>query len=118
MNKSNKTIAGYHLLMIMSTVDETFHADADQIIREFLSKESPFKLNLDDELDKIINLSKEKAEEHFIKKAKDFYDDSNAEERDEFKEFAKKLLRADNEVSAKENDAYRTLLKTWKKQSM
>lgn len=114
MSKSNQTIAGYHLLMILSTVDEKIIPEADYVIREYLSEEAPFPLNLDNELDEIIMLEKDQFESHFVKKAQDFYLDSTEEERIHFTEFSKKLLRADNYISPNENKYYKTLLTAWK----
>ena len=114
MSKSNKTIAGYHILMILSTVDNKFDSRADSVIREFLSEEAPFPMNLDNELDELILLNDEDLKNHFIKKVDDFHDDSTPQERTELLEFAKKLIRADEEITAEENKFYRILVREFK----
>uniref|UniRef100_UPI0039A6B67C TerB family tellurite resistance protein n=1 Tax=Ornithobacterium rhinotracheale TaxID=28251 RepID=UPI0039A6B67C len=114
MSKSNKTIAGYHILMLLSTIDEDFDFRADNIIREYLSDESPFSLNLDQDLEEIINLESTEVEKHFVSKVEDFYDDSTPEEREQFIEVAKKLIRADEDITDSENAFYKILLKTFR----
>lgn len=116
MKKSNKIIAGFHLLNMIATAEGELDGQTDSVIREYLSVESMIRLNLDDELEQIISLEKDKFESHFVLKALDFYDDSSKEEREEFKLFAKDLIRADDEISKKENSLYRLMLQTWRKQ--
>jgi hypothetical protein len=43
-HRMNKTIAGYHLLMILSAVDRKFHIEEEKIIREYIFQEFPSKL--------------------------------------------------------------------------
>lgn len=50
MQKSNKSIARYHLLMILSAVDNEFSVKEGLRIREYLAEEFPFRVNLDNEL--------------------------------------------------------------------
>lgn len=114
MKKSNKIIAGYHLLTIIATIEGELDVKADSVIREYLSLEALVRLNLDDELDQIIALNDSNIEDHFIQKAQDYFDDSNESEREEFKLFAQDLIRADNEITQAENKYYRLLLKTWR----
>lgn len=114
MKKSNKIIAGFHLLNMIATAEGELDGQSDSVIREYLSLESMIRLNLDDELDQIITLEKDKAQEHFVQKAMDFYDDSSKEEREEFKLFAKDLIRADDEITKEENSLYRLMLRTWR----
>lgn len=41
-HKSNKSIAGYHLLMILSAVDYKFHPGEEKVIKEYIEDEFPF----------------------------------------------------------------------------
>lgn len=116
MKKSNRIIAGYHLLTMIATAEGELDAKSDDVIREYLSVESFIRLNLDDELDQIITLQPSEFDTHFTAKACDFYDDSTEEEREEFKLFAKDLIRADDKISPEENRHYRLLLQTWRAQ--
>lgn len=113
MQKSNKSIAGYHLLMILSAVDNEFSPEEGLKIQEYLAEEFPFRMNLDDELDIIASLRPEEWKGHFEFHAKCFLDDSTPEERENFKEFAKSLIKADDAVSEKEHQFYSLLKIHW-----
>lgn len=92
MQKSNKSIAGYHLLMILSSVDGEFAPEEGLKLQEYLADEFPFKINLDDELDVIANLQPEEWKDHFEFHAKCFLEDSTENERKDFVKFAKSLI--------------------------
>lgn len=114
MQKSNKSIAGYHLLMILSSVDGEFAPEEGLKLQEYLADEFPFEINLDDELDVIATLQPEKWRDHFEFHANCFLDDSTEEERKDFIKFAKSLIKADDQVSDQEHDYYKSLKHTWK----
>ena len=114
MRKTNKSIAGYHLLMILSAVDYKFHASEEQVIREYLEEEFPFHVNLDNELEVISALQPSDWKDHFEFQAHCFLDDSTEKERKEFKQFAKKLIKADTNVSDREHDFYSLMKTIWK----
>lgn len=111
--KTNKLIAGFHILNIISTANNDIDGASDEVIRDYLAHYSPFKLNLDDELDQIIGLQGEELEEFFVSKASDYYDDSTYEERDEFLQFARTLIRADEDITREEGSFFKSLLRTW-----
>jgi hypothetical protein len=111
--KSNKSIAGYHLLMILSAVDEEFGPEEGMMIQQYLADEFPFKMNLDDELEVIALLKPEDWKAHFEFHAQCFFDDSTPEERISFRKFAKTLIKADQEVSEMEHDFYQILKDHW-----
>ncbi|HNB81113.1 MAG TPA: hypothetical protein PLP14_03380, partial [Chitinophagaceae bacterium] len=98
-NRMNKTIAGYHLLMILSAVDYRFHINEEHIIREYLVHEFPFHVNLDREMEVISNLDHDDWETHFQKCLEDFQDDSTEEERTNFLRFALHLAKADDVIT-------------------
>lgn len=114
MQKSNKSIAGYHLLMILSSVDGEFAPAEGLKLQEYLAEEFPFEINLDDELDVIATLHEDQWKSHFEFHAKCFYDDSTDEERNDFIKFAKSLIKADESVSDQEHDYYKMLKNIWK----
>ena len=114
MRKTNKSIAGFHLLMILSAVDYKFHANEEKVIREYLEEEFPLPINFDDEIDQIASLKPEQWKEQFEFQAQCFYDDSIEKEREEFKKFAKKLIKANNVVSDEEHDFYSMMKSIWK----
>ncbi len=114
MQKSNKPIAGYHLLMILSSVDGEFAPEEGMKVQEYLAEEFPFKINLDNELETIALLQPEQWKDHFEFHARCFQDDSTEEERKKFVKFAKSLIKADDEVSDREHQFYTLLKNIWK----
>lgn len=114
MRKTNKSIAGFHLLMILSAVDYKFHTNEEKVIREYLEEEFPLPINFDNEIDQIASLKPEEWKTHFEFQAQCFYDDSIEKEREEFKKFAKKLIKANNVVSEEEHDFYSIMKSIWK----
>lgn len=114
MQKSNKSIAGYHLLMILSSVDFEFSSEEGLLIQQYLAQEFPFKMDLDDELDTIATLKPEDWKSHFEFHAQCFYDDSSKEERKDFIKFAKSLIKADQDVTEEEHEYYLIMKKMWK----
>ena len=113
MQKSNKSIAGYHLLMILSSVDGDFAPEEGLKIQEYLAEEFPFRINLDNELDVIATLQPENWKDHFEFHARCFFDDSTEEERQKFLDFAKLLIKADDSVSDDEHRFYQVLKNIW-----
>lgn len=91
-NRTNKTIAGYHLLMILSAVDYRIGAEEDAVIRDYIVEEFPFRVNLDKQMEIISNLRHDEWENHFQKMMDDFYDDSTEEERNSLLRFARKSV--------------------------
>lgn len=113
-NRLNKTIAGYHLLMILSAVDFRLGVHEDLVIRDYLVQEFPFRVNLDREMDVISNLKPEEWESHFLKMMDDFYDDATEEEINSLLRFALKLTKADNIITQSENYFLDLLFAHWK----
>ena len=113
MHKSNKSIAGYHLLMILSAVDNEFAPEEGLKIQEYLANEFPFRMNLDDELEVIATLEPNQWKNHFEFHAHCFFEDSTPKEREKFIDFAKSLIKADNVVSDIEHSYYKSLKKIW-----
>lgn len=114
MQKSNKSIAGYHLLMILSSVDGEFAPEEGLKVQEYLAEEFPFKMNLDNELDVIATLQPEEWKDHFEFHGRCFLDDSTEKERKDFAKFAKSLIKADDQVSEEEHRFYILLKNLWK----
>lgn len=112
-HKSNKSIAGYHLLMILSAVDYKFHPNEEKIIKEYLEEEFPFFVSLDNETAIIANLSPSEWKKHFEFHAQCFLEDSTAKEREQFRSFAKRLIKANDDVTEDEHDFYVILKKIW-----
>lgn len=113
-NRLNKTVAGYHILMILSAVDCRVSASEDKVIRDYLVTEFPFRVNLDREMAIISNLKPDEWENHFLKMMDDFYDDATEEERNKLIRFAVQLTKADNVITTAENYFLNLLFENWK----
>jgi len=109
----NKTIAGYHLLMILSAVDFRVSAAEDIVIRDYLANEFPFRVNLDKEMEVISNLLPDEWEQHFVKAVEDFYDDATEAERNSMLQFAINLTKADNVITKEENHYLNLMFEHW-----
>lgn len=111
--KYNKTIAGYHILMILSALDFELDIEEEKIIREYLFQEFPFQVNLDKEMEIISHLKHDEWFVHFNKCIDDFYEDSTPEERNEFLKFTVYLVKADKKISEEENIYLKALFNAW-----
>ncbi len=109
----NKTIAGYHILMILSALDFEFHIEEEKIIREYLFQEFPFQVDLDREMEVISSLRHDEWLAHMTKCIDDFYADSTEEERNNFLKFAVYLVKADQEITESENEYLKLLFDAW-----
>ena len=112
-NRMNKTIAGYHLLMILSAVDFKVTRNEDKVIRIYLEHEFPIQVNLDREMAIISNLKKDEWQAHFVKAMDDFYDDATQEERMRLLQFAIALTKSDNVITPTENSYLNLLFESW-----
>ncbi len=112
-HRMNKTIAGYHLLMILSAVDFRLHIEEENIIREYLYQEFPFHVNLDKQMEIISNLRHDEWEPHFIKCLDDFHDDSTEAERNNLLQFAIQMAKADEVITHTENHYLQLLFEAW-----
>jgi uncharacterized tellurite resistance protein B-like protein len=112
-NRMNKTIAGYHLLMILSAVDFRITGAEDMVIRNYLADEFPFNVNLDKQMEIISRLKPEEWETQYRKAMDDFYDDATPEERKKLIRFALQLAKADNVITKEENYYLNLLFENW-----
>jgi uncharacterized tellurite resistance protein B-like protein len=109
----SKTLAGYHILMIIASVDGNVSKDEEKIIRKYIRLNYSFLSNLDEETLMLQNLPQELYYNHFCKVAVDFYSQSNAKERMDLINFIMKIILADNLVSAQENKYLNELYNLW-----
>jgi hypothetical protein len=100
--------------MILSAVDFRVGAAEDNIIREYIVTEFPFRVNLDKQMEIISSLRHDEWEAHFRKMMDDFYDDATEDERTSLLDFAVKLATADNVVTKEENHYLNLLFENWK----
>ena len=111
--KLNKPIAGFHLLMLVAHADGKFVKEEGDVIVEYLSETFPFRVEIDEEVQFLSLLPREKYMEHFRKAMNDFYEDTNEKERNEFLDFAVKLAKADDEIPESENIFLKELFNSW-----
>lgn len=109
----NKAIAGYHMLMILSAVDEKFNAREDKIIKNYLIETFPHYVDLDDEMEVISKMDPSDYPLHFSRMMNEFYMDSTADDRTHFLDFAVKLAAADKYISPGENVYLNELFDGW-----
>ncbi len=112
-NRLNKTIAGYHLLMILSAVDFRVSWAEDKVIRDYLVLEFPFQVNLDKQMEVISRLKPDEWEGHFLKVMDDFYDDATDDERKKLLRYALAIASADEVVTKEENHYLNLLFEQW-----
>ncbi len=111
--RMNKTMAGYHLLMILSAVDFRPGPEEDAVIRRYLVEEFPIDVSLDREMARISALHPTEWEAHFLRAMDDFYDDATDRERLHFLDFAVQLAGADRVVTHEENRYLNLLFEQW-----
>lgn len=111
--RMNKTMAGYHLLMILSAVDFKMHIEEEKIIREYLFQEFPFHVNLDNQIHILASLHHEDWKSHFIKCLEDFSDEATEEEKNHMLKFALHLTKADEVITKEENEYLQLMFDAW-----
>lgn len=110
----NRAISGFHILSILSEVDDDFAPSEGLVIVDYLKKNFPPHLfNLDKEVEILSTLKKEDYMPHFSKCLEDFYRDSSEEERIKFVKFAVKVVIADHKISKEENIYLNELYNAW-----
>jgi hypothetical protein len=109
----NKAVAGYHLLMILSAVDEQFNGKEDKVIKDYLIENFPVKVNLDAEMEVFSVMDAADYPIHFNNAMNAFYIDSTPAERSHFLDFAVKLVAADKNVTPLENLFLNELYNAW-----
>jgi uncharacterized tellurite resistance protein B-like protein len=109
----NKSLAGYHILMILAELDGKVSEKQLKVITEYTKLNFDFLTNLNQETILLNNLPKALYKEHFYKVATDFYVQSNHEERVKFLDFVMKVILSDKLVSKKENYFLNELFNLW-----
>lgn len=111
--RMNKSIAGYHILMLLSAVDHKFSVAEDRIIAEYIAENFPIHVSLDKEMEKISSINEEDYLIHFQKAMDDFYEDSTEKERLHLIDFAIKLSKATRPITKEENIYLTELYNEW-----
>ncbi len=113
LKKMNKVMAGYHMLMILSQVDGKFDKAEGKVVIKYLKEAFPFYVSLDTEIEVLSILPQEDYFLHFNNAMNDFYEDSTAEERVHFLDFAVKMVKADKIITNEENKYLKELFFAW-----
>ncbi len=99
----SRSVAGYHMLMILSAVDGRFNGKEDKIIRQFMEENLGQLPDLESEMEIISAMKSEDYAIHFNKAMNDFYMDSTLDQRNHFLDMATRLVAADKQISKREN---------------
>ena len=109
----SKTVAGYHMLMILSHVDGESNEPAQKVIRKYMSENFSEDIDFDVETEKIRNINPIDFPLHFNDAMNSFYMESSSDDRNHFLDFAVKLVAADKNVTPKENLFINELYNAW-----
>jgi hypothetical protein len=110
----NKAIAGFHILTILSEVDNDFDPREGLVIVDYLKENfPPLPISLDKEMDFLSSLSKDDYQTHFETCLVDFYKDSTSEERISFLKFAVNIIKADEVITDNENKYLNYMYDQW-----
>lgn len=101
------------MLMILSVVDGEYSIGEGKIIVDYLTKNYDLDIDIDNENNVLLEVSKEKIPDHFKKAAADFLSHSNEEQRLDFIAFAYRLTQADGRMAAEENKILNSLAHFW-----
>ena len=111
--KLTKAEAGYQMLQILSAVDGEFSANEDLVIRKFLVNNALSDYQMEEETEVVSTLAPEDYILFFHKAMDDFYEDSSAEERTRFLDFAMQLVNANRSITKEENIFINDLFDAW-----
>lgn len=112
-----KEISGYHMLMILSVVDNRLAVDEDMVIRDWLIQEFPESKNMDDELEIISTMEPDEYLSHFHKHMDLFYKHSTPKERMDLLQFAMDLIQADGQIVREENQYFDLMYEAWSEEN-
>ena len=109
----SKSLAGYHLLMILSAVNGRFNEMEDAVILEYLKEEKLINTNLDAHTQYLNKLPADDYLLHFNTAMNSFYQLSDSDDRTRFLDFAMRLVMADKKLSPGENQFIDELFNAW-----
>jgi uncharacterized tellurite resistance protein B-like protein len=109
----NKTLAGYHLLMIIASIDGNVSKEEEKIIKKYIRLNYSFLSNLEEETKMLESLPQELYYNHFCKVAVDFFGQSNPKERMDLIHFIMKIIIVDKKVTVQENKYLNELYNLW-----
>ena len=101
------------MLMILSAVDGQTNQSELKIIRKYMSEHFNDDIDFDYETEVVRNIKPEDYPIHINNAMNSFYLDSEVNDRNQFIDFAMKLVIADQGVSHKENLFLNELFNAW-----
>jgi len=111
--KLEKSVAGYHMLMILSGVDGDFAASEQKVIEKYIKSNFSPAENIDEQTKFLKSLNKDQYMDCFVKAANDFYWNTEEQQRNDFLDFAFKLIKADDKITKEENQYINELYNSW-----
>lgn len=108
-----KAISGYHLLMLLTIVDDKLNATEDAVVVDWLAKSYNGKLPLDEQMEILANLRKDDFKAHFEHHMDLFYSHSTEQERTAFLQYAMNIIKADGQIEESENVFFDKLFEAW-----
>lgn len=112
MNKA-KASAGYHMLMILSAVDNEFREEEATVIEDYIQTEYASLPDIEAEKKALHAISTDSWDAYFSKCRDTFYTHSTLAERNSFLQFAMDLVKADKVISPEENYYLAKLFNIW-----
>ncbi len=110
----NKAIAGFHILSILSEVDNEFDPREGLVIVKYLKETfPPLPINFDNEIEILSSLNKDDYLPHFENCLVEFYKDSTLKDRTSFLKFAVDLIKADKVITESENVYLNLIYDRW-----
>lgn len=113
----NRSVAGYHMLVILSAIDGKHQPKEEKIIRDYMKENFSDEINFDDELDRIMTIPAEDYPVHFNNAMNQFYIRSTQAERNHFLDQATRLVAADKHITKKENLFLHELYYAWEEET-
>ena len=109
----SKSVAGYHMLLILSAVDGMTNNRELKVIRKYMAEHFDDDIDFDYETEAVRNIKPEDYPIHFNNSMNSFYLESDPADRNHFLDFAVKLVVADKDISQKENLFLNELYNAW-----
>ena len=113
MNADNKSVAGFHILMILSQVDGRFSEEESEVAARYVSKHFMDDFQMETEAINLKTLSPQNYFFHFRNCMNIFYSRSSSAERAALVKFAVEMVNADHKITTEENVYLNELLNNW-----
>jgi len=113
MVSANKSVSGFHILVILSHVDGHLAIEESQVAERYVSKHFNDDLQVEKEKQFLKSLKPGDYFAHFKECMDHFYSKSSSHERAELVRFAVDMIKADRKITPEENIYLNELLSGW-----